>query len=166
MPITAKYSSVSFLQTEHSSTEPQCNVSIPEGCHNRLPQTGKLKATEIYFLTVGRPEVWNQSVSRALLPLEAPRIIILFGFLQFLMAPGVPWFYGSVQSLSRVRLFVSPWTAARQASMSITSSWSYGYITSIPSSIFTWSSSLCVSCLRTHDLGPIQVIQKILSRDP
>ena len=30
----------------------------------------------------------------------------------------------SVQSLSRVRLFATPWTAARQASLSITSSWS------------------------------------------
>ena len=29
----------------------------------------------------------------------------------------------SVQSLSRVRLFVTPWTAARQASLSITNSW-------------------------------------------
>ena len=30
----------------------------------------------------------------------------------------------SVQSLSRVRLFATPWTAARQASLSITDSWS------------------------------------------
>ena len=30
----------------------------------------------------------------------------------------------SVQSLSQVRLFVTPWTAACQASLSITSSWS------------------------------------------
>ena len=30
----------------------------------------------------------------------------------------------SVQSLSRVRLFVTPWIAARQASLSITNSWS------------------------------------------
>ena len=30
----------------------------------------------------------------------------------------------SVQSLSRVQLFATPWTAARQASLSITSSWS------------------------------------------
>ena len=30
----------------------------------------------------------------------------------------------SVQSLSRVRLFVTPWTAARQASLYITNSWS------------------------------------------
>ena len=28
------------------------------------------------------------------------------------------------QSLSRARLFVTPWSAARQASLSITSSWS------------------------------------------
>ena len=30
----------------------------------------------------------------------------------------------SVQSLSHVRLFVTPWTVARQASLSITNSWS------------------------------------------
>ena len=30
----------------------------------------------------------------------------------------------SVQFLSRVQLFVTPWTAARQASLSITNSWS------------------------------------------
>ena len=32
--------------------------------------------------------------------------------------------FSSVQSLSRVRLSVTPWTAARQASLSITNSWS------------------------------------------
>ena len=32
--------------------------------------------------------------------------------------------FSSVQSLSRVRLFVTPWTAAHQASLSVTSSWS------------------------------------------
>ena len=31
-------------------------------------------------------------------------------------------FFSSVQSLSRVRLFTTPWTAARQASLSITNS--------------------------------------------
>ena len=33
-------------------------------------------------------------------------------------------FDGSFQSLSRVRLFVTPWSAARQASLSFTNSWS------------------------------------------
>ena len=32
--------------------------------------------------------------------------------------------FSSVQSLSHVQLFVTPWTAARQASLSITTSWS------------------------------------------
>ena len=32
--------------------------------------------------------------------------------------------FSSVQSLSRARLFAIPWTAARQASLSITNSWS------------------------------------------
>ena len=32
--------------------------------------------------------------------------------------------FSSVQSLSHVRLFVTPWTTARQASLSITNSWS------------------------------------------
>jgi len=32
--------------------------------------------------------------------------------------------FSSVQSLSRVRFFVTPWTAARQASLSITNCWS------------------------------------------
>ena len=32
--------------------------------------------------------------------------------------------FSSVQSLSHVRLFVTPWTAALQASLSITNSWS------------------------------------------
>ena len=39
----------------------------------------------------------------------------------------------SVQSLSRVWLFASPWTAARQASLSITSSWSLLKLMSIES---------------------------------
>ena len=32
--------------------------------------------------------------------------------------------FSSAQSLSRVRLFVTPWTTAHQASQSITNSWS------------------------------------------
>ena len=37
----------------------------------------------------------------------------------------------SVQSLSRVQLFVTPWTAARQGSLSITDSWSLLRLVSI-----------------------------------
>ena len=37
----------------------------------------------------------------------------------------------SVQSLSRVQLFATPWTAARQDSLSITNSWSLPKLMSI-----------------------------------
>ena len=43
-----------------------------------------------------------------------------------------PWCqFSSVQSLSHVQLFVTPWTAARQASLSITNSWSLLKLVSI-----------------------------------
>ena len=41
--------------------------------------------------------------------------------------------FNSVQSLSHVRLFATPWTAARQVSLSITNSWSLLKLTSIES---------------------------------
>ena len=41
--------------------------------------------------------------------------------------------FSSVQSLSHVQLFVTPWTAARQASPSITNSWSLLRLMSIES---------------------------------
>ena len=44
-----------------------------------------------------------------------------------------PGEYSAVQSLSCVRLFVIPWTAARQASLSITSSWSLLKLMSVES---------------------------------
>ena len=42
-------------------------------------------------------------------------------------------YISSVQSLSRVQLLVTPWTAARQASLSITNSWSLLKLMSIES---------------------------------
>ena len=45
----------------------------------------------------------------------------------------VPRHFSSVQSLSRVRLFVTPWTTAHQASLSITNSWSLPKLMSIES---------------------------------
>ena len=44
-----------------------------------------------------------------------------------------PGTFLTVQSLSRVRLFATPWTTARQASLSITNSWSLPKLMSIKS---------------------------------
>ena len=42
-------------------------------------------------------------------------------------------YFSSVQSLSRVQLFATPWTTARQASLSVTNSWSLLKLMSIES---------------------------------
>ena len=50
----------------------------------------------------------------------------LLKFCVAMMTPSSTWSsvqFSSVQSLSRVWLFETPWTAARQASLSITNSW-------------------------------------------
>ena len=50
-----------------------------------------------------------------------------------LLLPSIFHSISSVHPLSRVRLFVTPWTTARQASMSITNSWSLLKLMSIDS---------------------------------
>ena len=56
----------------------------------------------------------------------------------------------SIQSLSFVQLFVAPWTAARQASLSITNSWSLLKLMSIESVMPSNHLILC----RPHFLLP------------
>ena len=55
--------------------------------------------------------------------------------------------FSSVQSLSHVLLFVTPWTAARQASLSITSSWSLLKLMSIESMMPSNHLILCCPLL-------------------
>ena len=55
--------------------------------------------------------------------------------------------YSSVQLLSHVRLFVTPWTAAHQASLSITNSWSLFKLMSIKSVVPPNHLILCYSLL-------------------
>ena len=68
----------------------------------------------------------------------------------------------SVQSLSRVRLFVSPWIAARQASLSITTSWSSPKLTSIES---VMPSSHLILCRPLLLLPPIFFSIKVFSNE-
>ena len=60
--------------------------------------------------------------------------------------------FSSVQSLSRVQLFGTPWIAARQASLSITNSWSSLKLTSIES---VMPSSHLILCRPLFVLPPI-----------
>ena len=67
---------------------------------------------------------------------------------------------GSVQSLSHVRLFVTPWIAARQASLSITNSWSSLRFTFIES---VMSSSHLILCHPPLLLPPIPPSIRVFS---
>ena len=62
--------------------------------------------------------------------------------------------FSSVQSLSRVRLFATPWIAARQASLSITNSRSSLRLTSIESVMPSSRLILCHPLLLLHPIPP------------
>ena len=62
--------------------------------------------------------------------------------------------FGSVQLLSRVRLFVTPWTRARQASLSIANSWSLPKLMSIESVMPSNHLILCHPLLLLPSIFP------------
>ena len=67
----------------------------------------------------------------------------------------------SVQSLSRVRLFVTPWTGANQVSLSLTHSWSLLKLMSIESVMPSNHLILCHPLLLLPSIFPsIRVFSK------
>ena len=62
--------------------------------------------------------------------------------------------FSSVQSLSRVRLFATPWIAARHPSLSITNSWSSPRLTSIESVMPSSHLILCCPLLLLPSIPP------------
>ena len=73
---------------------------------------------------------------------------------QLLVIPATTFQFSSVQSLSHVRLFVTPWTAARQASLSITNSRSLLKLMSIESGMPSNHLILCLPLLLLHPTPP------------
>ena len=70
--------------------------------------------------------------------------------------------FSSFQSLSRVWLFATPWTAARQASLSTTNSWSLPKLMSIES---VMPSSHFILCCPLHLLPPIPPSIRVFSNE-
>ena len=70
--------------------------------------------------------------------------------------------FSSVQSLSCVRLFMTPWIAARQASLSITNSWSSLRLTSVES---VMPSSRLILCRPLLLLPPIPPSIRVFSNE-
>ena len=93
-------------------------------------------------------------------------LLWIFGFTAFFVLS--QWFSSSTgiittennvqirsdQSLSRVRLFATPWIAARQASLSITNSWSSLRLTSIESVMPSSHLILCRPLLLLPSIFP------------
>jgi len=74
----------------------------------------------------------------------------------------IPRMFSSVQSLSRVRLLVTPWIAARQASLSITNSRSSLRLTSIE---LVMPSSHLILCHPLLLLPPIPPSIRVISNE-
>ena len=79
--------------------------------------TSSKRAYSLPRSTAPRAQPWQQSTADLYLRRRHANTVMS----HFLWGLWVP---SSVQSLSHVQLFATPWTAARQASLSITSSWS------------------------------------------
>ena len=71
--------------------------------------------------------------------------------------------FSSVQSLSHVQLFATPWTAARQASLSITNSWRLLRLMSIESVV---PSNHLTLCHPFHLLPSIFPSIRVFSNEP
>ena len=119
---TTDISSLTFLETR--SLKSRCSLAMIS-----------LKALEkgLFFL-LPFPVSWQSLMFQSLPPSSCgilPVSVSLFFFLQF----------SSVQLLSHVWLFVTPWTAAHQASLSITNSQSLLKLMSIESVMLSTISS-------------------------
>ena len=86
----------------------------------------------------------------------------LQNFLELTLKNDVLFVISSVQSLSRVRLFVTPWIAPRQASLSITNSRSSLRLTSIKS---VMPSSHLIFCRPLLLLPPIPLSIRVFSNE-
>ena len=85
--------------------------------------------------------------------MEGNCFTILWWFLPYIYI-NQPWVYSSVQSVSCVQLFATPWTAACQASLSITNSQSLLKLMSIVSVMPSSHLILCCPLLLLPSIFP------------
>ena len=107
---------------------------------------------------------WEPFLCLSLLNSLISQYITIITFILFFIL--LSWLISLVQSLSRVRLLATPWTAARQASLSITNSQNSPRLMSIESVMPTISSSVVLfsSCLQSFPAsGSFQMSQLFAS---
>ena len=117
-------------------------LGTPKATVPRLPPLPKAFTSILLTLHMSPTTPWTLSLPRNTPPLRAGlpnlwlwlSVYLLPHFLILLGSALHSWVVlSSVQSLSRVRLFATPWTAAHQISLSITNSWSLLKLMSIKS---------------------------------
>ena len=121
---------------------------------NFLDNLSYIELHHIYIILENRQveDSWGYKVHLEVLKGLKKCILISCKFFQF----------SSVQSLSRVRLFATPWIAAHQASMSTTNSWSSLRFTSIES---VMPSSCLILCNSLLLMPPIPSSIKVFSNE-
>ena len=78
------------------------------------------------FCCASAPETWGKLIPVTLNFLAFQDLVFLYSHIESDRSNWQIFFqFSSVQSLNHVRLFVTPWSVARQASLSITNSWSW-----------------------------------------
>ena len=100
------------------------------------------KSVYLILLPIVKPDCFSLSV-----------VFLLMSYISSLYVLDINPF-SSVQSLSRVWLFVTPWTAAHQASLSITNSWSLLKLMSIQSVMPSNHLILCCPLLLMPSIFP------------
>ena len=144
--IKHKLDSLPSTSSQWSMCERHTTVDITDGCHIAviIPSVfeGNWHLLNLFL------KYWNLSFSLA--------ISIISNKLQ---CPSVQ--FSSVQLLSRVRLFATPWIAARQASLSITNSRSSLRLTAIESVMLSSHLILCHPLL----LPPISPSIRVFSNE-
>ena len=97
-------------------------------------------------------------LAHLMMPHQLCSFFIILSFFLLLKLDNLNWLsaaqLSSVQSLSRVRPFATPWTAARQASLSIASSWGLSKLMSIESVMPSNHLILCRPLLLLPSIFP------------
>ena len=156
------YSQVMIYSSIQFSGSVMCNSLHPHGLWNTRPPWPS-PTTGVYSNSCPLSRWFHPTISSSVSPysscLQSFPISGSFQMNQFFASVQL----SSVQSLSRVQLFATPWIVARQASLSITNSQSSLKLTSIKSVI---PSSHLIVCRPLFLLPPVPPSIRVFSSEP
>ena len=141
----------------HFTYETQKSIIIhcPLGQHHRnLPKQSGTWCRALQILYFLQKQFFFVLINPLNLTFRGCTVIVNFFFHLHFLYSNMHCQFSSVQSLSHVRLFATPWTAACQASHSITTSWSLLKLMSIESVMPSNHLILCCSLFLPPSVFP------------